>query len=263
MYAIDFIFDNQRASDFDLIICSFDNNDEVVSGGEIEHEVVKAPNTDKFEDYGGQLSNVLTWKISVAKNPCIYHGKDMYFNQYTASEVMKWLVRKRGFRWLHFDQDDYDDIWYKVYINALPHQIGGKTIGFDLTITANCAYGFSGLITRWETANSTSPAIFSLNCDIDDYILPYIEVQGTGNFILYNKNDNRQNNINNKETVLKNINQKIIMDTEYGLINGILSPTDFNYYFLRLVDGVNTIVTDSQENISLKIQYREPRRVAV
>ena len=145
MYATDCIFDGKRASDLDLIICRFDKNDEVVTGGEIEHEVVKAPNTDKFEDYGSQLNNVLVWKFSLAKNPCNNHGEDMYFNnQYSESEVMKWLTRKRGFRWFHFDQEGYEDLWYKVYINATPHQVAGRTVGFDLTVTSNCGYGFSG-----------------------------------------------------------------------------------------------------------------------
>lgn len=265
MFATDFIFNEKRASDFDLMICSFNGEDETVTGGEIEYDVIKAPNTDKFELYDAQYNTVLTWKFSLVKNPCNKENEDMYFDQYQESEVMKWLSRKKGYKWFHFDQEGYDDIWYKVCINATPHQVGGRTVGFDLTVTSNCGYGFSGLITRWEIINSTTPAIFSINTDVDDYILPYIEIPNseTSDFYINNENDTEQNISNAKETNLKNVATIIKMDSEYGIITGLQSPSDFNYYFLRLVQGVNTITTDSIKDITLKIQYREARRVAI
>lgn len=263
MFATDCIFDKKRASDFGLIIGSFNSEGEVVTGGEIEHEVVKAPNTDKFEDYSGQFNTVLTWKFSLIKNPCDHHGEDIYFDQYSESEAMKWLSKKKGYKWFHFDQEGYEDVWYKVYINALPHQVGGRTVGFDLTVTSNCGYGFSGLITRWKTLNSTTPATFSVNNDIEDYISPYIEIQANGDFYLCNESNPNQNTTNAKETKFTNVNQTITMDSEYDIITGLNSPTDFNYYFLKLVDGENTLVTNSTEDITLKIQYREARRVMV
>lgn len=260
MFATDFIFDDKRASDLDLIICSFNSEGETVTGGEIEHEVIKAPNTDKFEDYGAQFNTVLTWKFSLIKNPYNNYGDAMYFDQYSESEVMKWLTRKKGYKWFHFDQEGYDDVWYKVYINATPHQVAGRTVGFDLTVTSNCGYGFSSLVTKSSTINSSYPATININTDIDDYIKPYIEIQGSGDFKIYNENDTTATAME-----LKNLNmsQKITLDSDYEIVTGLSSPADFNFHFLRLIDGENTITTDSESYIVIEMQYREVRMVAV
>lgn len=43
MFATDFLFNNLRASDLGLMICSFDSSPNPASGGEIEYNAVKTP----------------------------------------------------------------------------------------------------------------------------------------------------------------------------------------------------------------------------
>ena len=47
----------------------------------------------------------------------------MHFSQYEESMIMKWLAKTDGYRWIQFEQEGYEDIFYKVMINALPHQV--------------------------------------------------------------------------------------------------------------------------------------------
>ena len=72
MFAADFQFDNNLASDFDLIIGAFDDDVETATGGEIEFNVVKTPNSNRYDFYGAQFNTVLTWNFSVIKNPCTH-----------------------------------------------------------------------------------------------------------------------------------------------------------------------------------------------
>ena len=83
------------------------------------------------------------------------------------------------------------------------------------------------------------------------------------NFYINNDSDLEQNLINAKESAFTNVNNTIVMDSDNDVITGISSPTSFNWYFLRLVDGVNTITTDSENDIKISFVYREPRRVIV
>lgn len=256
MFATDFLFDNQRASDLGCMICSFDGGAETASGGEIEYNVVKAPNRDKYTFYGAQLDSVITWTFSICKNPC--KNDTLYFDQYEESMITKWLLKTDGYKSFQFNQEGYEDIFYNVYINLSPHQIAGKTVGFDLEVTSDCAYGFSDIITRKAVISSSAPLTLNVHSDINTYILPYVKINGKGDFCISNDRDESQ-----KATEVKNVLREIIMDSDTDMISGISSPNDFNWHFLRLVDGINTITINPGSEVEIEIQYREPRRVIV
>ena len=261
MYAKDFIFDSHRLSDYNCMICSFDsNNDSPASGGEIEFNVAKSPNRDKFNFYGSKLNSVFTWNFSICKKICDDNQND-YFDQYEESMLAKWLLKLDGYRYLQFDQDGYEDIFYKVQINnMIPHQISGRTIGYDLTVISNCGYGFSDLITKNTTISSATPLKLMVHNDLDSVIFPYITITGSGNFYVSNDSDISQNISTGKASQFTNVSSVLEMDCENDIITGC-NPDNFNWYFLRLVDGENIISTNSTLNIEIK--YREIRRVIV
>lgn len=272
MFATDFLFDNQRASDLGLMICSFDGNSEAATGGEIEYNVVKTPERDNFTFYGSQLNSVLTWNFSICKNPC--KNQNMFFDQYEESMIMKWLVKTDGYRWLQFDEDGYEDIFYKVCINSKPHQVIGKTIGFDVTATSDCAYGFTDIIKKKSILNNFGSLKFTVHSDLNTMILPkiYMEVECT-NMHIYNRkisitNEGSSGVICNTmifQNIIKPPSSKsgiITINSDTGTVDGLNDPNNFNWNFLKLRDGINIISTDYDVGfIHLEIQYREPRYV--
>ncbi len=263
MFATDFLFDNNRASDFGLMIGSFNNETLTATGGDIEYNIVKTPDRDTFDFYGAQLNTVITWNFSIVKNPCLSNDQSPCFSQYEESQIAQWLLKQDGYRWFQFDQKGYEDVYYKVHINMLPYQTGGKTVGFNLMVTSDCGYGYSEEIIKKYTINKDNPIRLDIHSDINSYILPLLELNGTGNFYISNNSDLSQNKLNGKATDLQNITKTIMMNSSTNTISGISSPNDFNWYFLRLVNGVNHIVTDSENNIDIKFTYREPRRIIV
>ena len=138
MFATDFLFDQHYASDFGLMICSFDQSPETASGGEIEYNTVKTPGRDRFSFYGAQRNTAIEWHFSICKNPD--QNQTSYFTQYEESRIAKWLLQTDGYKLFHFCQEGYEDIFYHACINMTPHQFLGQTVGFDLTVTSDCAY---------------------------------------------------------------------------------------------------------------------------
>ena len=249
MYATDFIFDGVSLSSKGYMICSFDG-DSIVSGGEIEPIVKKTPATDEYTYYAAEINNVLTWELGICKLPC---GTEDFepLNQYEESELAKWLLKTDGYRWLQFVQpDDYPDVYYKVYINMSPVQIGGQTFGYNLTITSNCGYGFSGERT-YRFFSENQPLTINVDNDLNRYIYPTVTFETNADECwIYNENDLEQNLDNHKESHFHNLGDhvdvplEITMDSANDITNGIETPDQFNFRYLKLVNGENKIYTD-------------------
>lgn len=265
MFAKDFVFNGQKASDYDLVICSFNGDMDTASGGEMEYNVVKPPDSDIYEFYGGQYNTVLEWTFSIMKNPCKYENDDeMFFSKYEERQLFKWLQKKDDYHWFAFlEEENEEDILYKVTINMAPHQIGGKTIGYDLTVTANSAFGFSPLIVKKAVINNQSSLLLYVDTDSQNYILPVINISGKGEISIKNESDPGRKSQPAKFNLDKNIETEIQMNSEFGIITGISSSEKFNWNFLRLVDGKNVITTTSTDDVTIEFKYREIRRAIV
>lgn len=288
MNATDFCFDQNYLSDFGCIIASFGDSSDEVSGGTTEYDSVKAPNSDKFKFYGSQYNEVLTWSFSVIKNPCI--TENMEFSHKEERKLMKWLKRTDGYKWFKFVEGSYgqtvsnnyvislgtevntnseEDIYYQVKVDVKPHRIGGRTLGYDLTITANCAYGFTDLIEKSASITSSSTFKFNVDTDANEYIYPekvIIRNGTTTSFVLENTYDSLHRINLDTATKFSSIptNSTLTLDCENQIITGLNDPTQFNWYFPRLVDRNNEFSMGTSEGkLDITIQYREARMVMI
>lgn len=270
MFTTDFVFDGKRASDMGFVLCSFDGEREPATGGEVEFEVVKPPDNDKFEFYGAQYTSPLEWNISIMKDICRYK-EDLYFTNEEERMVYKWLQRRDGYHWFCFCKQDEDaEVVFNVKINVLPHCIGGRTIGFDLTVTTDSAFGYTPLQKKVGSVSKSSPFILYVDTDTKGYILPEINIIGSGKFYISNDSDPVRNYANGKAAEFgtektsdqQSVSGTIYMNSEYGILEGT-ALSNFNCRFLRLVDGKNVFTTNSTNAIKLEIFYREVRRIAV
>ncbi len=267
IFAKDFLFDGQRASDFGCMVCSFNGSGglETAAGGEIEYNAVKLPGRNEFGFYGSQFNTAVTWNFSICKNPC--KKGNYYFDQYEESMIRKWLVKTDGYRMMQFDQDGYEDIFYNVYFNAMPHQHLGKTVGFDLTATSDCAYGFTDIIKKKAVISSQMPLEFHVHSDLNAHILPTINLRMYSNI-----HEKTQISILNTDCAgktespmtFKNIlSNHISANSRTKEVSGLDSPDDFNWNYLKLRDGKNIITTSGTELVEIEILYREPRLITV
>lgn len=261
MIATDFIFNGQNASDYGLIICSFDGELQSASGGEVEFEIVKPPGSNKYTFYGAHYNTVLEWNFSVMKKLCDYN--DVYeFSNEEIRDISNWLEQEDGYHWFMFCQEnDGEDIYYEVQIDVAPHQVGGRTIGFDLKVTSNSAFGYSSLHKKKKTIKNEDPLVIYIDNDTRSYLLPVVKITGSGDFSICNESDIVRMS-KQKVSTFVDVDTDIYMDSENEIIDGV-SPNNFNWNFLRLVNDKNVISTDSSDGITIEIEYREVRRVVV
>lgn len=262
MFAEDFLFNGQKASDFGLVISSDNGGESVVSGGEIDIVSVRTPDSDTFDFYTGKLDSPIQFTFSVLKLKC-NDPNDIYVTPEEESRIARWLMRKSkftGYGWLQFDQDFYRDICYKVCFTVMqPIQVAGHTVGFELTCVSNCGYGFSNEKKhKFKLSNLTNKKIV-LTSDMVTYVYPYISVKGgSGEFTFGVEEDTQQSLAH-----FTNITSDLILDSENDIINGIPSTKDFNWYFPRMIDGDNTFITSSTNELTVELTYREARRIMV
>lgn len=255
MVAMNFIFNGVSSESYKVIICTFDNSsgNTLASGGEVEFVTSKAPRGDKFNYHGCKYDIPLKWNFAIAKNP--ETSDSQYFTYDEEREVASWLMADDGYHWLQFEVDY--NIFYKVYFNITPYQIGGQTAGFEVEVISNCAYGFSEEQTRKFTLNSATPYEFNLQHDRRSYIYPYIEIVGKGNEI----NIKNESDLQQVATTIKKLSS-VTFDGENKIVTGVI-PDDFNWRFLRLKDGKNIITTNSANDLEIVLKFRTARRVVI
>ncbi len=268
MFAQEFIFNGQSSKEYGVMICSF-NGETSVSVGEIEVTTILAPNKNEHDYYDTIMSGVLSWNFSIIKNNC-FDQNDSYFSADEERHIVKWLMGERGYKELLFIQDGYENIYYKAYFQITPHQIGGRTVGYDLTATANASYGYTMEYNRvdyFQDENENfKPIQIQINNDIRTKLYPYITIENmSGDTIEIINSDIHGNEI--CKSIFYNMNMSkndlILMDSYNDIIQGLDNASSFNYGFLYLVDGMNVLTCNANTNVKFTISYREIRKVVV
>ena len=275
MYCTDFIFDNERLSDHGYMICDFGAGDSTWSGGDVTFTSMQSPGTNTFTHYYSKFDTPLSFNFSIMKNPCGGASqKDLYFTQDEQSYVMRWLQRLDGYHWFAFDQEGWEDIWFRVQMNLQSHYNGGIVIGYDVTCTADSPYGYSQLHTKdivlSSSANSPAAGSDSITIknysDIPGYIYPRLTItpENTGTIKLLSGCEGYK-----KITTIENApaGNTIILDGNNDEITGLHNMNDFNFIFPVMANGYRdidtTFVNIGDMDVQLKIQYRFIRRVTV
>ena len=91
------------------------------------------------------------------------------------SVISKWLKKRDNYHWVQFNEEGFEDIAYKVQTNLAPYLFNGKVIGYNVTMTSNCGYGFSNEIIIEETIDKNKPLYINLHNDTDSYSFPLIK----------------------------------------------------------------------------------------
>ena len=89
MYCDDAIFDGVKLSDQGFMIASFDNNDTINAGSNIEF--THTFNGENWLKTDAKYSEQLTFSFSIIKNPCEPDYKT-YFTREDIGFVMRWFV---------------------------------------------------------------------------------------------------------------------------------------------------------------------------
>lgn len=144
MFATGFTFDGISCDEYELVICSFDNDNDGTKtlGSKIDFTTFKAPNSNKWVKIDGSYSEQLTLPpFGICKNPCT--NTDGIFTEREIAFIERWLNRK-DYKWLSFNQEGYEDIYFNAKIDLEKYEIDGMCHGFELTITCDSPFGYTG-----------------------------------------------------------------------------------------------------------------------
>lgn len=264
MYAADFVFDGRKLSNYGLMIGEIGGSSMSTTTGGMTVKSISVPGKDAFEIYASAYDGSVVWEFDIVKYDCS-DLNNPYISQTEDAAIRRWLIRKDGYHWIHFEQDEFEDIFYKVYINLSPLYINGRLAGYHATVTSNCEYGFSKIYTYNFSLNGTgSFEIINLS-DEHGYIYPEFTITSlsSGNFIFQNlceEDKNRYTQIYGMEN-----NQNIHIDSENEIMEGT-GYDKWNWKFPRMVQDAygykpNIFSANLPCTVTMKIRY--PRKAVV
>jgi hypothetical protein len=209
---------------------------------------VRPSGSSHYLPVGMQYDSVMTVSFSIMKDPCKYDDLDMDFE--LVNQLYQWLNRKTyyEFRPIYEDASIPDEIYYLGTFNLSLEQAGGKTIGLNLTFTADGPNGYQNVEAEGTTNASTGLTLINPSSDYGyDNISAFVLItKEAGTLTITNSNDEAT-------TVIKNCkeNEYIFF---YGIYKEIFAfghegniMSDFNYRFPRMVNthtsNVNTFTT--------------------
>ena len=267
MFCTDCIFDNEKLSDHGIIICGFDGSTATQTGGEVTFITTQSPNTNIFTFHTSKCEEPIKFTFSICKDPCKYNTQEeMYFTQDEQSYIMRWLQRLDGYKWLAFDQDGWEDVWFNAQINPQPHFINGRVAGYDLSVTTDSPWGWSQEHRKIKTIPVNDTLSIINYSDITGVVYPKatIVAKGNGEVAIKTGCTNYQ-----KTTRVRNVSSgdEIILYGYNDFISGVDNIDNFNYEFPIMANGYDDIETNftniGDMDIDIKLVYRFVRRVHI
>lgn len=264
MYCVDFIFDGEKLSDHNFMICNFEGEQTSMSGGNVIFTTIKPPHSNINTFYASGFEEPLTFTFSICKNTC--NSETAYVSQNEQSEIMRWLQRVDGYHWLSFCQDGWEDIAFHAQLNMQPYFIDGKCAGYSVTVNTDSPYGYSQPeIKEFELQPDDTFSIVDYS-DIVGYNYPHVEITilSDGDLGLETGCADYQ-----KITRIENVktNDIITLDRDNDVIDGIPNLNHFNFVFPVISNSYDTtkngMTNIGSAGFKIKMRYRYIRRVQV
>lgn len=173
MYADDFEYNGMLLSDFDCVICSFEQNsgfqvrDDI--GGNITFTSVPMGKGIKYTAVGSKFDSYLTTNIEICKDPNTHSDNEMIFSSEEYRKINRWLNTEsyNAFKIIPADNDyTYDDsMYYMAHINATKIELYNQIVGFKLTITTDSPFAYLQDVEEIYTLKSKADE--ETNCESD------------------------------------------------------------------------------------------------
>ncbi len=239
MYAEDFEYNGKYLSDFNFIICDFNNSSgfENISGGsEITFNKVSREQGKKYGLSSTQYDECIESVFQICKNPCLY--KDLNIDNEQCRDIMRWLNRREFLPFKPFNSgtDGCADIWFNASFNVRKLTMNGKTYGLEITMKTDKPFGYGRLVAH--TLRFSEAGAEKRIPDVSDEIgitYPDLKIVCKADGDLEVKNITYPcamiiNNCKAGETITVDGDTRIITSS---LSNHDISD-DFNYEYLRI-----------------------------
>lgn len=238
MKTIDFEYDGTLASDYNFMVCTFDDGgtDTTEYGSNIDFDTVSIQNGKSFSLVNAGYSEAANFTFQICKNPNVFHGDDMYFTTDEQRLVYRWLNRNDGFHQLKMFTEDFGTLVFNGSFNINAVVLNGFVIGFELTFQMGNPYATQECYRVRKVLSSNSKFTLIDNSDDIGYIYPKLKIlcKSDGDLVI-------KNSIENRSTIIKNCKSGEVITADENLNISSSLPShklynDFNFVFFRIAN---------------------------
>ncbi|WP_346961240.1 phage tail domain-containing protein [Clostridium sp.] len=257
MQVVNFEYNNELLSDYNLIVCNFDGSsgfNTIDIGNKVVINKVKAPKSNKYKSIGYKYEEAFTMDFQVGKIDC--DTGNNIISEEEINSIVRWLNRKIYAKLkIIYDDGSYSNIYYNGIFNVELIKLGDDAVGLNLTFESDSPFAYMEEISyTGELSNLKKLTIHDIS-DETGYIYANtkIECLESGNYFIDNDFDYNRIIINNCSA-----GEIITLDGENKIISTNLPshsslPNDFNYNFLRVVNNYNNVGNIYSSNLKCKI----------
>lgn len=269
--AIDFMYDKELLSDYDMMLCQFENNNgiEIVSmGNNLQFNTIQPAGSDSILLVNAKYEEQITFTIQICKRKCNLNNADMQIMPEEMSLITRWLVRKDKYYPFKILQDGYEDIFFRgSFNNPQVIKIAGVVYGLELTFISDSPYAYLDTVYQDFSTDSThSYSLIDMSHEIG-HIYPSVftcKCLESGDLQIVNAIENRVTEI--KGCIKDEI---ITLDGIHKIISSNV-PThklynDFNYNYFRIANtywNKKNIISTSI-SCDIYIEYNPIRKVSI
>lgn len=266
--ATNFLYDNEKLSDYGMILCKFDSNSsETVSiGNNLTFNTIKTSISDRNYLSAATYDEPLSATFQICKMDC-HNPEDRFISPEELTSLLRWLARRDGYHKFKLYQKGFEDTFFMGSFNNISQlKIGGEIYGLELTFVTDSPYGYEDVSLDFTTTASSAFSIFNMSNETG-HIYPKVFIckcLASGDLTIHNSIENRTMEIKNcvkDEVITIDGNHKVIETSvpTHKLYN------DFNYNYFRLgnkyEDNLNIITTSLP--CEIHIEYESVRKVGL
>lgn len=260
MYATDFKYGGKKLSDYNCIICDFDASSGasfISLGTKISFHTQSINKGKKYSLLDTTYDDCLQCTFDICKNPDLYDGDAAELTKAEYRAIARWLNRREFLKLTFLDcngNEDENPCYYDASFNVSKIEIAGKVYGLRAEMTTNRPFGYgqtkSAKLTFTQSEYAETKSIDYISDEIG-FCYPDVEIKCNASGTLSIKNltagcETQIKNCVEGETVTIKGNEMIISSS---LQSHKTLCSDFNYTFLRLVNGLNS--TENEMTASL------------
>lgn len=261
---LDFEFDKERASDYGLIVGSFQGDagiETLSSGSDLVLNQSSPSRSDTFLMHHSDYAEPFTYTFQVIKNYCTAKNGDITLSPKEVSSIQRWLCRRNSHCKFKIYENGYDNIYWMGSFHSRQISLNGTIVGLELTFTADAPYAYSEPISLTFDCKENISFDFYDMSDEEGAIHPHMEItllkesDTPYEFTLSNSLDNRIMKISGctKNEIItidgKNLTIKSSKPSHISL------ATDFNYFFPKIINTYYSSKNVFTPNVDCRITF--------
>lgn len=275
-YGDSFIYAGVDSKDYNVILCSFDGEDDNSGNFGLEREIISEDFNGRLKKthYGAKYTAPLEFKITIVKNPC--NNDRNYFIYDEIRDINSWLTAYEFPQKLYINSEYLHDVYFNaIFSNIEFRRINGEIVALTFTVTCDSPYAWEDFNRIYDCSSGETQITFYNNSDEKNKLFyPNIKILSYSPtpqpITIINTSTDDENNkvifkgVNITETItMFGDNLQFISTENISKYQNDVSNNNgyFNFEWLYMKSGKNILTVNGACQITISGAY--PRKVGV